>query len=139
MKNIDVLKRPLSLLISLQSSLRKKVFSNKFTNSTIQQPFIFFHIPKCGRSTLCKVFSEASNNIGKQIFLPYYNSISYSITEKDLFGRDPRIEQKAACAEVFIEYFTTQLISVIVDSNESGYYTQCQRKWGALVSAVVSY
>ena len=49
----------------------------------------------------------------------------------DLFGGDSEIEQKAACAEVLAGHFTTRLISILADSNESGANNQCKRNWGA--------
>jgi len=70
------------------------------------------------------------------MFSPCYNSIPCPVTENDLIGRDPEIEQKAACAEVFAGHFTTKLVSVIADSNGSGRHTQCQRNWGDSASVI---
>lgn len=126
---------PSSPLLLLEGhQLSNEIRSNTTSHPTMNRPFIFFHVPKCGGSTLRKVFNEAAKAIGKRMFAPCYDSVPCPITENDIIGKSVEIEEKSACAEVLAGHFTTKLVTVMANQTLNhravvSSSNQCTRNW----------
>eukprot|EP00550_Attheya_septentrionalis_P012376 CAMPEP_0198303626 /NCGR_PEP_ID=MMETSP1449-20131203/56982_1 /TAXON_ID=420275 /ORGANISM="Attheya septentrionalis, Strain CCMP2084" /LENGTH=931 /DNA_ID=CAMNT_0044006123 /DNA_START=147 /DNA_END=2942 /DNA_ORIENTATION=+ len=99
-----------------------------FKQPSVQHPFFFFHIPKCGGSTLKNVLNQATKAIGKTSFNPCYDSIPCPTTENSILS-DPALERRAACTDVFVGHFTTKLIPTLANIRHSEEDKQCKRDW----------
>mmetsp|Transcript_5716 Transcript_5716/g.10828 ORF Transcript_5716/g.10828 Transcript_5716/m.10828 type:complete len:268 (+) Transcript_5716:117-920(+) len=135
--NDTILHEPPAPVLLLLEGGRQLSTNNKIRYPNVNRPFIFFHIPKCGGSTLRKVFNDAAKSIGKRMFAPCYDSVPCPITEDDIVGKKNNvdIEQKSACAEVLAGHFTTKLVTVMAHQTRqqqrdvTSSTNQCVRNW----------
>lgn len=85
----------------------------KSPNMSMECPFVFFHIPKCGGSTLREELVNAAMSIQKQVFAPCYDSIPCATTEEDIFRGNALIDERATCSDIFAGHFSTGLLSTL--------------------------
>ena len=91
-----------------------------------KRPFIFFHIPKCGGSTLRDAFVQGGKAVARRTFAPCYDNVPCHTNEDDLVGTD--FEEKASKADIFAGHFTTKLLKILntISNSASNNFT---RNW----------
>jgi len=95
---------------------------------TLRKPFIFFHIPKCGGTSLKAVLHSSAEAAGVDSLVSCHDT-TCKMSEKRvrLKARDVDLLRKFSCATVFGGHFTTDLLTRL--EKLEGAPEMCTRGW----------